>query len=374
MKKVIECSHAIAEAVKACQVDVIAAYPITPQTKIVERLSELVANGMPAQYLNVESEHSAMSACIGASATGSRVFTASNSQGLLYMSEPLFIASGLRLPIVMAVTNRAISAPINIWNDHSDSISQRDSGWIQLYVESSQEAYDTVIQAYKIAEKVQLPVMVCLDGFVLSHVSEIVDMTNEKEIESFLPRYALMRQLDPENPLTLGSIAYPSHYMKFKEEQDKAMHDSLEIIKEANQEFAERFERKYGNGLIETYKLDDAKFALIGLGSLCSTARVVVDELRAKGKKVGLIKIKSFRPFPMNELIKVCEKIKGIAVIDRAISPGSLAPLYSEVKALNLKADLNSFIVSLGGRDITKEMLKGIFSKIGQKKETEWIY
>jgi pyruvate ferredoxin oxidoreductase alpha subunit len=376
MKKVIECSHAIAEAVRACKVGVIAAYPITPQTKIVEKLSEFYANHQMdnAQYINVESEHSALSACIGAAASGSRTFTATNSQGLLYMAEMLPIASGLKIPMVMAVTNRALSAPINIWNDHSDTMLLRDCGWIQLFVESNQEAYDTIIQAYKISEKLELPVMVCLDGFVLSHVFETVDLIADKEIENFLPAYDFERKLDSENPLTLGYLAYPAHYMKFKEKQDESMKGSLQIIKQVNEEFAGKFDRKYGDGLIETYKTEDAKFALIGMGSLCSTARIVIDEMREKGKKVGLIKIKSFRPFPSEELMKILEKMKGIAVIDRAISPGALPPLYNDIKSLNLKADMNSFIVGLGGRDITKEMLKSVINKIGQRKEVEFIY
>lgn len=376
MKKLIECSHAIAEAVRQCKVGVIAAYPITPQTKIVERLSEFYANGRlnNGQYINVESEHSALSACIGAAAAGSRTFTATNSQGLLYMAEMLPIASGLSIPMVMAVTNRAISAPINIWNDHSDTMFVKDSGWIQLFVESSQEAYDTIMQAYKISEKTNIPVMVCLDGFVLSHVFETVDMISDKEIESFLPEYDFERKLDAENPLTLGYLAYPNSYMKFKEKQSEAMSNSIQTIKDVNKEFSDKFERSYGNGLIETYKIDDAKNVIIGMGSLCSTAKVAIDEMREKGKKVGLIKIKSFRPFPSEDLMKILGKMKGIAVIDRAISPGSNCPVYSEIKALGLKADLNNFIVGLGGRDITKEMLKNIMMKIGQRKEVEWIY
>ena len=376
MKKLIECSSAVAEAVKACKVGVVAAYPITPQTKIVERLSEMHANGElgSAQYVNVESEHSAMSACIGAAAAGSRVFTSSNSQGLLYMAEMLHVASGLKIPMVMAVTNRAISSPINIWNDHSDTMSQRDCGWIQLFVESSQEAYDTIIQAYKLSEKLQIPAMVCLDGFVLSHVSEVVDMLNDKDVESFLPPYDFERKLNPENPLTLGYLAYPKYYMKFKEKQFEAFENSHSTIKELNEEFAEKFGRNYGDGLIETYKMDDAKTALIAMGSVCSTARVAIDELREKGKKVGLIKIKSYRPFPKNELLKVCGRAREIAVIDRALSFGTSAPLFKDIKALNLKADINSFIVGLGGRDITKDMIKSIILKAGQKKEVEFVY
>lgn len=373
MIRVIECSHAIAEAVRQCKVGVVAAYPITPQTRIVEKLSEYYSNGKLKEYINVESEHSALSACIGAAAAGSRTFTATNSQGLLYMSEMLYIASGMRIPIVMAVTNRAVSAPINIWGDHSDAVSQRDSGWIQLYCESSQECYDTIIQAYKISEKTQTPVMVCLDGFVLSHVVEPVNMLNDNEVLSFLPQYNFNRTLDPENPLTLGYIAYPQHYMKFRELQAKAIDDSAKIVEEVNDEFAEKFKRSYGNGLIECYKTEDAKSVIVAMGSACSTTKAVIDELREKGKKYGLVRIRALRPFPKNNLMKILEKMKGIGVIDRALSPGSSAPLFTEIKALGLKADINNFIIGLGGKDITKETIKTIFSKIGQSKEVEWI-
>lgn len=376
-RKVLECSQAIAEAVKLCKPGVIAAYPITPQTRIVERLAELVNNGqLNAEYINVESEHSAMSACIGAQATGVRTFTATNSQGLALMSEMLFIASGLRLPIVMAVTNRALSAPINIWGDQSDAIAQRDSGWIQLYCESSQEAYDTTIQAYKIAEKMLLPVMVCVDGFTLSHVWEPIEMLGQKDVDSFVPNYNPKYKLDPAKPITIGPISMPNSYMFFKKQQHEAMLKSLGVIKETNNLFSKKFKRKYGEGLVETYRMENADYALVAMGSACGTARCVIDELRKKGKKAGLIKIKCFRPFPSSEIIKTCSKLKCIAVIDRDISIGNAGALFTEIKAAlcNQHIKINNFIAGLGGRDITQDMLTEAISKIGQQKEVDWLF
>lgn len=377
-KQVIECSKAIAEAVKLCKPGVIAAYPITPQTHIVEVLSEFVNNGLlNAKYINVESEHSAMSACIGAQATGVRTFTASNSQGLALMSEMLYIASGMRLPIVMAITNRALSAPINIWNDQSDTIAQRDSGWIQLYCESSQEAFDTIIQAYKIAEKCFLPVMVCVDGFTLSHVWEPVELLNKEQVSSFLPEYKPQLKLDTAKPITFGPIVNPDYYQSFKEQQHDAITSSIETIKQTNSEFSKKFKRNYGDGLIETYKIDDADKAVVAMGSVCGTIRTVIDELRKKGKKVGLIKVKCFRPFPKAEIKKACnnnKKLKGIAVIDRDISLGNAGALFTEIKSeLKDSIKINNFIMGLGGKDIKQEDIIKIIDKIGQNKEVEFI-
>jgi len=376
-KEVIECSHAIAEAARLCKPSVIAAYPITPQTHIVEKLAEFVNNGiLNAEYINVESEHSAMSACVGAQATGVRTFTATNSQGMALMSEIMFVASGMRLPIVMAVANRALSSPINIWNDQSDTIAQRDSGWVQLYCESSQEAFDTTIQAYKIAEKVLLPVMVCVDGFTLSHVWENVELLEQIDIDGFLPKYNPKNKLDVEKPLTMGPIGMPNSYMYFKKQQHEAMIKSIDVIKETNSLFSKKFKRKYGNGLVETYRMDDADYALACMGSICGTARVVVDDMRKKGKKVGLIKIKCFRPFPSQEIINSCKKLKGLAVVDRDISFGNSGAVFTEVKAsLNNKdIKINNFIAGLGGRDVTKEILTQAVNRIGQDKEVDWLF
>jgi pyruvate ferredoxin oxidoreductase alpha subunit len=381
MHHVVEGSHAIAEAARQCRPGVIAAYPITPQTHIIEKLSEMVSEGkLDSEFINVESEHSAMSACIGASASGVRTFTSSSSQGLALMSEMLFVASGLRLPVVMAVANRALSSPLSIWNDHSDTMAQRDSGWIQIYCESSQEAYDSTIQAFRISEKVYLPVMVCVDGFTISHVFEPVSFIDDEKAGSFAGEFKPKFKLDPQKPVTMGPITMPDSYMHFKKQQHDSMMASKNEIKKTNLEFAKRFGRKYGDGLIETYKIEDAEYAILGMGSLCSTARVAVDELRKKGRKIGLIKIRAFRPFPSDELKIAAKNLKGIAVFDRAISPGNSGPLYNEVKS-SLSASLslsniklNSFITALGGRDINVKMLSDAVEKIGRSKEVDWLF
>ena len=365
----MECSQAIAEAVKLCKVKVIPAFPITPQTHIVERIADFVNDGkIDADLIEVESEHSAMSAAIGASAVGVRTFTATASQGLALMHEVLFAASGLRLPIVMAVANRALSAPISIWNDHQDSIASRDSGWIQLYVESSQEAYDTIIQAYKIAEdkKVQLPLMVCLDGFILSHVWEPVEFISN--LGSFLPEFKLENKLDSKKPVSMGAIAFPNSYMEIKKLQVDAIDNSREIIKKVNLEFNKKFGRKYGDGLIETYKMKNAKKGIIAMGSVCGTIRTVIDET----EDVGLIKIRSFRPFPIKELQNLCKGIKEIKVLDKDISPGSNGALYTEVRdaLYNSKINIKSFIVGLGGKDVTKSHIR----KALKSEKGGWLF
>lgn len=379
--KVIEASMAVALAVKLCKPDVVAVYPITPQTHIPERIADFVYDGESSiKLIDVESEHSALSACIGAQAAGSRTFTATASQGLALMHEMLFIASGLRLPIVMAVANRALSAPLNIWNDHQDSISERDSGWIQIYVESAQEALDSVIMAYKIAENknVLMPAMVCLDGFTLSHVYEPVDIPEEADVKRFLPDYKPLYMLDPAKPVTMGAIGLPNSFMQFKEQQQKAMIDALTVIKNTNDDFKKAFKRSYGNGLIELYKMDGAQHAVVGMGTICGTARHVVDELRKKGYKVGLIKVRAFRPFPEHDLIEAARSLKGIAVLDRDISLGQQGALYTDLKAAlkGSNAVVNSFIVGLGGRDVTSCHIEEALLRTIKSKEAivEWLY
>jgi len=322
----------------------------------------------------VESEHSAMAAAIGASATGVRTFTATCSQGLMLMSEVCFIAAGMRLPIVMAVANRAISAPINIWNDQSDSLAQRDSGWIQLYAESAQEAHDTIIQAYKIAEKVFLPVMVCVDGFTLSHVWENADLLDQKDVDNFLPKFKPMFTLDPEKPVTMGPIAFPNTYMEFKQQQEEAMKTALKEIVKTSKEFKSKFKRNYGNGLVETYNLKGAKTAYVCMGSVCTTVRGAVDDLNREGKKVGLIKIKSFRPFPKEDLVSVCKNLKNVIVLDKAVSPGNEGVICTELKAAlqNQKTNIKGVIVGLGGRDVTKYSILKAF-KNRDKKGVDWL-
>lgn len=335
----------------------------------MERLADFVSDGkLDAELIDTESEHSAMSAAIGASAVGVRTFTATASQGLALMHEVLFAASGLRLPIVMAVANRALSAPISIWNDHQDSIASKDSGWIQLYVESSQEAYDTIIQAYKIAENlnVQLPIMVCLDGFILSHVWEPVNFISD--LGNFLPEYKLENKLDPKKPVSMGAIAFPNSYMEIKKLQVDAIENSRKVIKKVNLDFSKKFGRKYGDGLIETYKMKNATKAIIAMGSVCGTIREVIDEI----KGVSLIKIRSFRPFPYKELINLCKNIKEIKVLDKDISPGNNGALFTEVRdaLYNSKIDIKGFIIGLGGRDVTKNHIK----KALKSKTGGWLF
>lgn len=380
VKKVIEASHAVAIAAKLCRPGVIGVYPITPQTHIPEKIADFVYDGeMDCELVNVESEHSALSTCIGAQATGVRTFTATASQGLALMHEMLFVASGMRLPIVMAVVNRALSAPINIWGDHQDSISARDSGWMQFYVESAQEAFDTIVMAYKIAEdhKILTPAMVCLDGFTLSHVYEPTDIPDQKDIDAFLPGYNPFQKLDPENPVTMGPIGYPNSYMNFKKQQQDAMKDALKLIREVQAEWFNKFKRPYGNGLIEEYKMDGAEYALIAMGTICSTTREIVDILRKQGKKVGLIKIKTFRPFPEEDIIESAKNLKAIAVLDRDISLGHHGALFTDIEGSlkNHEVIINSFIVGLGGRDVTPEIITDCFEKTMKSKKSieEWV-
>ena len=380
MKKVESAAAAIAEAVKLCDVKVMPMYPITPSTLIPERLSEFVNNGeMDAEMIHVESEHSAASAMIGSILCGARSFTATASQGLALMFEILPIISGLRLPAVMAVANRSLSAPLNIWNDHSDSVSARDQGWIQLYAESAQEALDTTIQAYKIAENVNvlLPVMVCIDGFTLSHVYENIDVPEKAQVGKFLPAFAPEYALDPERPLTFGPIVFPDSFMEFKKAQEEAMENSAKAIAKVNDDFGKMFGRKYGNGLVETYKMDYAEHAILGIGTLCTTARSVVDKLRANKIKAGLIRIRCLRPFPKEELQKLAKRLKTIAVIDRHISLGFEGALATDVKSalseMKNKPSISGFIAGLGGRDITEKHLEYALKQGMQKKAGGWL-
>ncbi|MFH0832523.1 MAG: pyruvate ferredoxin oxidoreductase [Candidatus Aenigmatarchaeota archaeon] len=366
--KILEGSHAIAEAVKQCKPKVISAYPITPQTHIVEKLADMVANAeLNAEYINVESEHSALATCIGAQATGVRTFTATCSQGLALMWELLYIASGMRLPIVMAVTNRALSAPLNIWNDWSDSFGARDSGWIQLYCESVQEAFDTILQAYRIAEEknIQLPVMVCVDGFYLSHIYEPVDITDKKFVKEYKPRI----KLDTEHPVTLGEFATPDYYQEFREELQMTMMKAKNVIKNVNDEFSKKYKRKYGNGLIEVTN-PGAKHAIVTLGSLAGTIKHVMEN--DKIKDISLVRIKSLRPFPEEELKKALSDARSIGIIEKDVSPGLGGVLWSELRFL--EEPVSSFIGGLGGRDITANDLRSVISLVRKKdRGVHWV-
>ncbi|MDR2874242.1 MAG: pyruvate ferredoxin oxidoreductase [Methanobrevibacter sp.] len=375
VKKVITSNEAVAEAVKLAKPDVIPVYPITPQTTISEYLAQYVADGdIDSEYIRVESEHSALSAAIGASGAGVRVFTATSSQGLMLMHEIVFAAAGMRVPIVLADANRAISAPINIWNDHQDSISQRDAGWIQLYVENAQEALDSILQAYKIAEneEVLLPTMVCLDGFYLTHTVEPTEIPNQEQVDQFLPKYhGKYSFLDPKQPTSLGTLADPQYYMEIRYQIEKSMENSIDVIKEVGKEFKSVFGREYG--LIEAYKCENADVVLVAMGSICTTLRYTVDQYREKGEKIGLLKIRAYRPFPVDEINEALKNAKKVAVLDKNISFGVGGAVYNDIKA-KIDVEAYGFIVGLGGRDINPEDIGDIIEKTKNPvKDITWV-
>jgi pyruvate ferredoxin oxidoreductase alpha subunit len=379
MKKVIEGSHAVSHAVMLSRVQVICAYPITPQTHIVEKLSDLCSTGeMQAKFLKVESEHSAMAGCIGASAVGARAFTASSSQGLALMHELLHWAAGARLPIVMANVNRSLGAPWNIWCDQTDSLSQRDTGWLQFYCESSQEALDTVIQAYKISEKVSLPSMVVLDAFYLSHTFEPVNIPDRGRVDRFLPPYEPKYRLDPKVPRSFSGLTPPDLFTEMRYQIQEAMEEAKKVILHVDEEFDALFGRRYG--LVEGYRLEDAELVLVTSGTAASTARDVVDQYRDDGKPVGLLKIRTFRPFPSEEIRKALKGVSKVAVIDRNISFGMGGIFAEELKSVYGNEEegpiIFGYITGLGGRDITKETISGIleytFEEDRPKKPCLW--
>ncbi|MCQ1535970.1 pyruvate ferredoxin oxidoreductase [Methanosarcina sp. KYL-1] len=368
---VVEGSYAVAHAAKVSRPNVISAYPITPQTHIVEDLSQFMADGeIPnCEYINVESEFSAISALVGASAVGARTYSATTSQGLLLMHEVLFNAAGMRLPIIMTVANRAVSAPINIWNDHQDAIAQRDTGWLQLYAEDVQEAADMVPQIFKIAEDkdVLLPGMACMDGFILSHVYEPVVLLEQDLTDEFLPTYEPEQVLDPKNPLTFGAFADPSTYTEFRYLQEKAMQAALPKIEAVSKEFAEIFGRDHG-GLVDGYYLEDAEIVLMSMGSLVGTLKDVVDEYRAKGEKIGILKVRSFRPFPKEQIRKGISKANVVVVLDKNISIGTNeGALFTETKSCmyNSRCDIPiiGYTLNHGGRDVRVELVSKIIEE-----------
>lgn len=375
MKEFLEGSHAIAQAVKMCRPGVISAYPITPQTHIVEDLARIVAEGgLKSQFVNVESEHSAASVVLGASATGVRAYTATSSQGLLYMAEVVFNIAGLRLPLVMTCANRAISAPINIWNDQQDSISLRDAGWIQLYAENNQEAVDFHLLGYRLSEdhSVMLPVMVCMDGFLLTHGMETVDMPSQEKTDEFLPAYDPLYKLDPADPATLGMLADPDYYLETRMAIQETFKQVIHTLPKITAEFNAVFGRDYGGCLVEEYRISGAEKVIVAMGSVCGTIKEVVDDMRARGKKVGLLKVISFRPFPCERVYEALKDVPRVGVLDKAVSLGSAAPLALEVRAAfcgRKKAPqvVSSFVAGLGGRDITLESVRGMFGKLTSK-------
>jgi pyruvate ferredoxin oxidoreductase alpha subunit len=370
MMQVMEGSHAVALAVKACRPNVVAAYPITPQTHIVEDISQLIADGeLDAEYVKVESEHTAMSVCVGASATGARTYTATTSQGLALMHEVLFNAAGMRLPIVMTVANRALSAPLNIWNDQQDSISERDSGWIQIYVEDNTEASDMTVQGYRIAEdnRIKVPIMICMDGYTLTHTYEPVELLDQELVDDFLPRYEPIDFLTVYDPKSFGMFADPNYYTEFRYQNQKALENAKTVISEVSKAFGETFGRNYG-GLIEAYRCDDAEHVIIAMGSVIGTVKDTIDDLRADGRRVGVIKVRALRPFPSEEIRKALEGVQSVGVIDRNISLGFEGALFCEVQAClynnGSMPDAYGFIAGLGGRDIPKRTVKKMVERI----------
>ena len=361
-----EGSKAVAETVKLCRPNVIAAYPITPQTHISEELAQTVANGeLKAEYVTVESEFAAASVVLGASATGARTYTATSSQGLLLMTEVLFNISGMRLPVVMTCANRAVSSPINIWNDQQDSISVRDAGWVQLYAEDIQEASDLHLQAFRIAEhpEVLLPVMVCMDGLILTHAYEPVDLIAQKEADAFLPPYQPQYYLTPKNPITFGAMMGPESYMEARYQLDQALRGSARIVEEVAKEFKERFGRFQGI-LVDTYCIEGAEIVLVAMGSVISTIKEAIDLLRKDGVKVGLLKVRCFRPFPGEAIKEALVGAREVLVIDRAFSPGSGGVLTTEIRAalqdVKKAPEIKGHITGLGGREISVETIINI--------------
>ncbi|GFR35555.1 pyruvate ferredoxin oxidoreductase [Thermobrachium celere] len=370
-------NEAVAFGMKQINPDVVAAFPITPSTEVPQYFSQFVANGeVDTEFVAVESEHSAMSACIGAAAAGGRVMTATASAGLALMWEMLYVGASMRLPMVLAVTNRALSGPINIHNDHSDSMGARDSGWIQLYAENAQEAYDNLIQAVKIGEHpdVQLPVMVCYDGFITSHAVENLEMLEDAEVKAFVGEerkapFALIGQ----DPISMGPLDLPNHYFEHKRLQAEAMRNAKKVILEVAAEYEKLTGRKYG--FFEEYKMDDAEAAIVLINSSAGTAKTVVDALRAQGKKVGLIKIRVFRPFPAEEIVEALKNVKAVAIMDKVDGFNAAGgPLFNEVvSAMYGKVDgkiVQNYIYGLGGRDVTTYNFETVFNNLFNAIET----
>jgi pyruvate ferredoxin oxidoreductase alpha subunit len=364
-------NEAMAEAMRQINPDVVAAYPITPATEIVMIFAQFAADGLvDTEYIPVESEHSAMSACVGAAATGARVMTGTSSQGLALMYEILPIASALRLPIIMSEVNRTISGPINIHCDHSDTMAARDFGWIQIFSENPQEAYDNLLQAVRIAEdpRVKLPAMVTTDGFIISHCMEKIEMLEDSEVKAFIgENKPAVELLDVEHPVTIGAIDLQDYYFEHKRQVADAMEKAPVVIREVAEEFAKKFGRKYE--FIEKYRLEDAEIAIVALGSTCGTAKVTIDNLRAKGVKAGMLKLRLFRPFPGNEMAEALAKVKAVAVLDRSESLSNQGgPVYTEVRSAlydkEKKPKIINYIYGLGGRDIMVEDIGSIFADL----------
>ena len=363
MLKQIEGSQAVAQAVALCRPDVICAYPISPQTHIVEGLGELVKDGSltPCEFINVESEFAAMSVGIGSSAAGARTYTATASQGLLFMAEAVYNASGLGLPIVMTVANRAIGAPINIWNDHSDSMSQRDCGWIQLFAESNQEALDLHIQAFKLAEELSMPVMVCMDGFIHTHAYERVDMPAQADVDAVLPPYEPRQVLDPAEPVSIGAMVGPEAFMEVRYLAHAKQLQALDVIPRIADEFKQRFGRDAG-GLVRGYRCEDAETIVVALGSVIGTLKDTIDQMRDEGHKIGVLGIRSFRPFPLAAVRAALQGVQRVVVLEKSFSVGLGGVVSTDVRLALSGLQLHGYTVvaGLGGRSITLASLKRV--------------
>ena len=366
MLKQIEGSRAIAEAVALCRPEVVCAYPITPQTHIVEGLGEMVKSGALAdcEFINVESEFAALSVAIGASAAGARSYTATASQGILFMAEAVYNAAGLGLPIVMTIGNRAIGAPINIWNDHSDSMALRDAGWIQLYAETNQEAADLHIQAFRLGEELSCPVMVCVDGFILTHAVERLDVPSQGEVDAYLPRFEPVQVLDVEQPVSIGAMVGPEAFFEVRYLQHHKQQRALELIPALAAEFRDRFGRDSG-GLVRPYRTEDAETIVVALGSVNGTIKDVVDAMRDEGHRLGVLTICSFRPFPLAEVRAALEHAKRVVVIEKSLAVGLGGVVSDGVrKALSgIVLRGHTVIAGLGGRSITRKSLRTLFER-----------
>jgi pyruvate ferredoxin oxidoreductase alpha subunit len=363
MLKQIEGSRGVAEAVALCRPEVVCAYPISPQTHIVEALGEMVKSGAlnPCEFINVESEFAAMSVAIGASAAGARAYTATASQGLLYMVEAMFNAAGLGLPVVMTVANRAIGAPINIWNDHSDAMSQRDCGWIQLFAESNQEAIDLHIQAFRLGEELSLPVMVCMDGFILTHATERLDLPTQTQVDAFLPPYEPRQVLDPREPVSIGAMVGPEAFMEVRYLAHAKQMQALELIPKQAAEFQRIFGRDSG-GLVRGYRTEDAATIVVALGSVLGTIKDTVDEMREQGHRIGVLGVTSFRPFPLAEVRRILAPAQRVVVLEKALAVGIGGILSANVRMALSGVQLHGYtvIAGLGGRPITRKSLHAL--------------
>jgi pyruvate ferredoxin oxidoreductase alpha subunit len=370
-------NEAVAEAMRQINPDVVAAYPITPQTEIVQIFSSFVANGkVDTEFVTVESEHSAMSATVGAASAGARSMTATSANGLAFMWEIVYIAAGMRLPIVMPVVNRALSGPLNIHCDHSDTMGARDSGWIQLFSENAQEAYDNAVQAPRIAENpdVKLPVMVTMDGFIISHAMEVMEILEDEKVREFIGKYVPENPLlDVDNPVTLGPVDLQDWNFEHKRQQAEAMRNAKPVILDVASDYAKLTGRKYG--LFEEYKLDDADIAIVVLGSTAGTAKVAVNALRAKGVRAGMLKMRVFRPFPAEEIADALKHVKAVAVMDRSDSFNAVGgPVFVDVRSALYDVDngpkIVNYIYGIGGRDVTPDHVKTVYADLAKIAET----